>query len=46
MMSVYDGLIVAAALGAGCDLLWSEDLHDGLVIEQRLRIVNPFAPVH
>jgi predicted nucleic acid-binding protein len=35
-------MIVAAALLAGCDVLYSEDMHDGLVIEERLRIVNPF----
>ena len=40
---IYDGLIVAAALLAGCDTLYSEDMHAGLVIENRLRIVNPFA---
>jgi len=42
-LSVYDSMIVAAALLAGCDVLYSEDMHDGLVIEERLRIVNPFA---
>ncbi|UVO49012.1 PIN domain-containing protein [Sphingomonas sp. SUN019] len=42
--SIYDGMIVAAALIADCDTLYSEDMHDGLVIDGRLRIVNPFAP--
>lgn len=41
-LSVYDGMIVAAALGAGCDVLWSEDMQDGLLIEGRLRVTNPF----
>jgi predicted nucleic acid-binding protein len=36
-------MIVAAALLAGCDTLYTEDMHPGLVIENRLRIVNPFA---
>lgn len=40
---VYDALIVAAALHAECDTLYSEDMHDGLVIERRLTIRNPFA---
>ena len=40
--SIYDSFIVAAALQAGCDTLWSEDMHDGLLVEHRLRIVNPF----
>jgi predicted nucleic acid-binding protein len=39
----YDALIVAAALDAKCNLLYSEDLHDGQVIEERLAIRNPFA---
>jgi len=40
--SVYDGMIVAAALSAGCDTLWSEDMHAGLKVEGRLTIRNPF----
>ena len=43
-LSVYDGMIVAAALIAECDILYSEGMHDGLVVDGRLRIVNPFAP--
>jgi predicted nucleic acid-binding protein len=35
-------MIVAAALHADCDTLWSEDMHDGLVIDGRLRVLNPF----
>jgi predicted nucleic acid-binding protein len=42
-LSVYDGMIVAAALLANCDTLFSEDLQDGLLIRGRLRVVNPFA---
>ena len=40
--SIYDALIVAAALQADCSVLWSEDMQDGLVVEGRLRIANPF----
>ncbi len=40
--SYYDSLIVASALEADCTLLASEDMHNGLLIEGRLRIVNPF----
>jgi predicted nucleic acid-binding protein len=40
--AVYDSLVVAAALAADCDTLWSEDMQDGLIVEKRLRIVNPF----
>jgi predicted nucleic acid-binding protein len=41
-IGIYDGLIVAAALLADCDTLYSEDLHDGLLVEGRLQVVNPF----
>jgi predicted nucleic acid-binding protein len=41
-LSIYDAMIVAAALQAGCDTLWSEDMQDGMLLEDRLRIVNPF----
>lgn len=34
---------VAAALLAGCSTLWTEDMPHGLVVEARLRLVNPFA---
>ena len=42
-LSVYDAMIVSAALIAGCTTLWTEDMHDGMLVEDRLRIVNPFA---
>lgn len=41
--SIYDAMIVAAALAAGCDVLLSEDMQDGMVVEERLRIASPFA---
>ena len=40
--STWDAVVVAAALDAGCDTLWSEDLHDGLSVAGTLRIRNPF----
>jgi predicted nucleic acid-binding protein len=41
-VSTYDAMIIASALHAGCDTLWSEDMQDGMVIEESLRIANPF----
>lgn len=41
--SVYDSMIVASALLAGCKTLYSEDMQRGQVLEQQLRICNPFA---
>ena len=40
---IYDALIAAAALEAECTTLYSEDLQDGQVIDERLTIRNPFA---
>ena len=40
--SIYDAMIVASALHTGCDTLLSEDMQDGMVLEEDLRIVNPF----
>jgi predicted nucleic acid-binding protein len=37
--------VATAALDAASDTLWPEDRHDGLVIDGRLRIVNPFHPI-
>ncbi len=41
-LNVYDGMIVAAAQLAGCKVLYSEDMHDGLVIDG-LTLRNPYA---
>lgn len=41
-LAVFDAMIVADALRSGCETLWSEDMHDGLVIDGRLTIRNPF----
>ena len=41
-LSIYDALVVSAALMANCKTLYSEDMQDGQVIERRLTIRNPF----
>lgn len=41
-LSTYDAMIAAAALQAGCTTLWSEDMRHGVLLENRLRILNPF----
>ncbi|MBU3597382.1 PIN domain-containing protein [Polynucleobacter bastaniensis] len=38
----YDSMIIAAALQAGCEKLYSEDMQHRQVIDKRLQIVNPF----
>ncbi|MDR1062581.1 MAG: PIN domain-containing protein [Azoarcus sp.] len=43
-LQLYDIMITASALCAGCDTLYSEDIQHGLLLEGQLRIVDPFAP--
>jgi predicted nucleic acid-binding protein len=40
--SIYDAMIAASALQAGCDTLWSEDMQHGMALDEGLRIVKPF----
>lgn len=40
--STWDAMIVASALLAGCNVLWTEDLQDGMEIAGGLRVRNPF----
>jgi predicted nucleic acid-binding protein len=40
--TIFDALMIAAALRAGCAVLYSEDMQDGMAIGARLRIVDPF----
>ena len=41
--SLYDSMIVASALLAGCKTLYSEDLQHRQIIDKTLTILNPFA---
>lgn len=41
-LSIYDAMIVASALLAGCKTLVSEDFQDGQTFDRRLRVRNPF----
>jgi predicted nucleic acid-binding protein len=41
-LSLYDAMIASVALREDCDTLFSEDLPNGLFINGRLRVVNPF----
>lgn len=40
--SHYDSQIIAAALAAGCSVLYSEDMQHGQLIDDTLTILNPF----
>ncbi len=39
---VFDSIIVASAIEAACDILYSEDMQHNLEVDGVLRIVNPF----
>jgi predicted nucleic acid-binding protein len=40
--SYWDSLIIVAALKSGASILYSEDMQNGLAIQNRLTIRNPF----
>ena len=40
--SLYDSMLIAAALIAGAKIVYSEDLQHGQVIDNQLRVTNPF----
>jgi len=40
-ISFWDALVVQAAEGSGCEILYSEDLNHGQVFDS-VRVVNPF----
>ena len=42
-LSFWDSLIVAAAVHSGATVLYSEDMHAGLVVDEHLTIRNPFS---
>ena len=44
--SYYDSLIIATALESKCNILYSEDMHHGQIIENSLKIINPFENSH
>lgn len=41
-LSFWDGLIVASALSGNVNILYSEDMQDGLIVDDQLTIINPF----
>ncbi|WP_318730238.1 PIN domain-containing protein [Roseofilum sp. Guam] len=42
-LSFWDGLIVASALSGNANILYSEDMQDGLIVDHQLTIINPFS---
>jgi predicted nucleic acid-binding protein len=43
-LSIWDAMIIEAAVQSGCDEIWTEDLPSGATI-RGVRIVNPLAKV-
>lgn len=41
--AIYDSMILASALLAGCSVVFTEDLQDGQSIDGGLTVTNPFA---
>ncbi|WP_316769588.1 PIN domain-containing protein [Pedobacter frigiditerrae] len=39
---LFDAIIIAGALYANAKILYSEDMHHGIVIDETLTIINPF----
>ena len=44
--SYYDSLIIASALENACNILYTEDMQHGQIIEDSLKIINPFESVN
>ncbi len=42
--ALYDAMIAASAILCNCDTLWTEDLQHNMVVDNQLRIINPFHP--
>jgi predicted nucleic acid-binding protein len=40
--SFYDSMIIAATLESNCEILYSEDMQHNQIIEDTLKIINPF----
>jgi len=41
-LSFYDSLIIATAINSKCQILLSEDMQGGQIIDGKLKIINPF----
>jgi predicted nucleic acid-binding protein len=39
---LFDGIVIASALEANCEIIYSEDMQHNQVIENKLKIINPF----
>ncbi|MDX1959028.1 MAG: PIN domain-containing protein [Leptospiraceae bacterium] len=42
-LSYWDSIVVSSALISECKVLYSEDMQNGLLVEGKLKIINPFS---
>ncbi len=40
-LSFWDSLIISTAIENDCNILYSEDMQNGLIIDNKLKIINP-----
>jgi predicted nucleic acid-binding protein len=40
--SFWDSMMIASALNNHCSIIFSEDMHHNQIIEDRIKIINPF----
>jgi predicted nucleic acid-binding protein len=40
--SYYDSLMLSSALESECNIIYSEDMSNGQIVEKTLKIINPF----
>jgi len=45
-LSFWDSIIVSSALSANVPVLYTEDMQDGLVVEDHLQVLNPLNSEH
>jgi predicted nucleic acid-binding protein len=42
-LSSWDSIIIATAILNNCSIIYSEDMQDGLIVENSVTIINPFS---
>ncbi len=40
--SFFDALMVASALRLDCGTFWSEDMQNGMIVDERMTVLDPF----
>ena len=39
---IFDSIVIASAIEADCDTLYSEDMQHNMMVYNQLKIINPF----